>query len=875
MVGRVRHRGWIWLAALWLATIPSAWADEPKLTAEVDRTSVTEGDAIILTVTLEGFSRNKEGPILPDIDGFEIYDAGHSTNMSIVNGSFSSSTTHTYQLVARKAGTFTLGAIEVRDKGKSYKTRPLGLEIVAAQVPDAPGGGQARPDDRAPAPSGTSGLFARVEVDKDEAFVDEQILLHFRLYQRTDVRIYEISGFEPPVTSGFWREDLGQQQQEYNVRIQGDVYRVREISWALYPTQPGELEIGAGRVVCHIPDTSRQRRRGNFDIFGGGLFNRKPVELMTEPVRIHVKPLPEEGKPAGFTGTVGQYEIEAAFDNQEARQGEPLALTVTIRGTGHIQTIGAPDWPAWDGMRVYDSGEAVSVNKRRDRVDGEKTFTQVLIPTRTGRIAFEPIRFAYFDPAQARYITASSHPLAIDALPAAPMPAGGGSDHIVSMGEDILYIQTGLAERLGPAGRGGLNAGWLIHIVPLLLIGAGALVHRRRTTLAADPVLARRRAALRRARQALAHLDRTADTARLAAGLAETLEAYLSDWLDIEVRGLRRADLRTELERAGLAEELIATGLGLLDWVDEVRFGAGAGGASGEGKITETERWLGACEDAFKQSANGAGGSRALLGLVVLALLLPAGVVSVQASQRPQQSIVEALRQAEAAYEDGRYGDALALYERVADAGWQSAELYYNLGCAAFKEGRVGWAVAYLEEARRLAPRDPNIRHNLNIASSRSRDRLPEEERPSWLLLALTRLLDSYAPADGVRALLVLLWASAAGLLLYWLGPPFLRRPSRYALLLCGALGLIAVVGISLKAYQIATAPSGVVVASEAQILSGPRSGETVQFVLHEGTLLHLGRDAGAWREIWLNEEMRGWLPSEQVAALRSPNWLP
>lgn len=603
----MRHKRFLLLAGILLGLVGHAAAEDPVVRAQVDRTSVVEGEAIILTVTLAGFSRSKDGPILPAMDGFEIYDAGHSTNMSIVNGSFSSSTTHTYQLVARKAGTYTLGSVEVRDKGKAYKTRPLGLEVIAADAPSAPAPGQTRPDAGTAPPTTAQGLFARVEIDKNEAFVDEQILLHFRLYQRTDVRIHEISGFEPPTTSGFWREDLGQQQQEYNVRIQGELHRVRQISWALYPTKAGELEIGPGRVVCHVPDTSRQRRRGTFDIFGGGLLNRKPVELKTEPLRIQVKPLPEEGRPPGFTGTVGQYEIHAAFDNQEARQGEPLALMVTIRGAGHIETIGAPEWPAWNGMRVYDSGEAVSVEKRPDRVVGEKTFTQVLIPTRSGRIACDPIRFSFFDPAQARYVTASSGPLAIEVLPAAPLPAGGGSDHIVSMGEDILYIQTGLAERLRPAQQRGPSVGWLIHLVPIGLVGAGAWVRRRRAALAADPVLARRRGAAKRARQILASMGGDAETARIAVGLGEALEAYLSDWLDIEVRGLRRADLRAELERTGLPEDLTETALALFAWVDEIRFGAGEGRSAAAARITEAGEWMQACEEVFKRTANGVG----------------------------------------------------------------------------------------------------------------------------------------------------------------------------------------------------------------------------------------------------------------------------
>ncbi len=253
------------------------------------------------------------------------------------------------------------------------------------------------------------------------------------------------------------------------------------------------------------------------------------------------------------------------------------------------------------------------------------------------------------------------------------------------------------------------------------------------------------------------------------------------------------------------------------------------------------------------------------------ALLLAA---TVHADGRIPQSVIDVLRSAQSAYETGEYDEAGRLYEQVLASGWRAPSLYYNLGCASFKAGRVGWAVAYLEEARRLSPRDVSIQHNLEIATSRSRDRLPEE-RPSWLLDLMAGVLDSYAPSDVVVAILAILWVGAVVLALHWLAPRRLRRWTRGTLYLLGALLVLSGAGLFLKAYQISSAHSGVVVAPEAQVLAGPREGETVQFVLHEGTQLHLGRHAGQWREVWLSDEMRGWLPVDAVVALSGPRWLP
>ncbi len=272
-----------------------------------------------------------------------------------------------------------------------------------------------------------------------------------------------------------------------------------------------------------------------------------------------------------------------------------------------------------------------------------------------------------------------------------------------------------------------------------------------------------------------------------------------------------------------------------------------------------------------------AGGRIAARAAALLGAALIAGLVlgAPEAGGRTlPQSVVERAQRAQAAYEEGRFEEALATYRELLEAGWESADLYYNLGCASYRAGRIGWSVAYLEQARRMAPRDPDIRHNLRVATAHQRDRV-DREPPSPLLGAMAGLLDGYSPADAVRALLGVFWIGCFLVAALWLVRGRVRTLLRRLLVVVALLGLLVLSGVLLKAYQLATAPSGVVVAEEGRVLSGPREGETVQFVLHEGTLVHLGRAAGPWREIWLTEEMRGWLPEEAVVALRKARWLP
>jgi hypothetical protein len=562
-------------AALLLLLATPARADEPRLRAQLERASAAVGEQLRLSVTLEGFSQRAGEPQIPPVAGIEIYDAGRSTSISLVNGRLSSSTSYTFVVVPGSAGTFTLGPITVEDKGRAYTTEPLTLTVGAggpAPAARAPGVSPSRSaESPAPAAAG-QGLFARLETDKRDAYPGEQITLHFRLFQRDDIALTDLADFQPPATEGFWREDLGP-QREYTTQIDGRTYRVREMSWALFATRAGDLQVGSASIVAYV--AGRSRGRSPFDdFFGGSRLDRRPVPLQAEGWTVRVRPLPDEGRPEGFTGSVGDYRLEARFDVPQARRGEPFTLTAKVSGTGHVQAIGAPSWPDWKGLRVFDSGEAVSVDKGEDRIGGEKTFTQVLIASRAGKVRLDPVRFVFFDPARRRYQTVSTLPLEIQVVEGgAGVDAGGGE--ALPLAEDVLYIHTDIASELRPPSAGGASAAWAMLALPVVLVGGAALLRWRRATAESDPAFGRRSQAFRSARRALAGGPHGETAARTAARIAELLETYLSDWLDIPVRGTTRDELRGALQTWGLPDELVRRVGALLDRSEEMRFGAG------------------------------------------------------------------------------------------------------------------------------------------------------------------------------------------------------------------------------------------------------------------------------------------------------------
>ena len=112
-------------------------------------------------------------------------------------------------------------------------------------------------------------------------------------------------------------------------------------------------------------------------------------------------------------------------------------------------------------------------------------------------------------------------------------------------------------------------------------------------------------------------------------------------------------------------------------------------------------------------------------------LLTAALITSASACQSGGDSSAAAgaAQRARDLYDRGQFRESHELLRQTMSQTGPSVVLLYNFGCALFRDGRLGEAIAAWESARILAPRDPDIRHNLQIATARQIDKLPEVER--------------------------------------------------------------------------------------------------------------------------------------------------
>jgi len=216
------------------------------------------------------------------------------------------------------------------------------------------------------------------------------------------------------------------------------------------------------------------------------------------------------------------------------------------------------------------------------------------------------------------------------------------------------------------------------------------------------------------------------------------------------------------------------------------------------------------------------------------------------------------------AFKAGKYQQAVELYEKIRTAGYESSALWYNLGVAYFKAGKLGLAVAALGRAAQLAPRDEDITYNLKYVRLFRQDRLTSP--PLLPLVAwFFRMVNLFTARELGWSLGILFWLLSTTFAIWFI----LRRKPLGRRFLAMAIALLVLFLINkawyLKRQEIEQTPHAVVLASEVAVHSGPLEATKVLFELHEaaeGTVVDSSAD---WLEIRLPDGKKGWLPRSEV----------
>ena len=224
--------------------------------------------------------------------------------------------------------------------------------------------------------------------------------------------------------------------------------------------------------------------------------------------------------------------------------------------------------------------------------------------------------------------------------------------------------------------------------------------------------------------------------------------------------------------------------------------------------------------------------------------------------------------EANSAYYANNFASASALYDSIESSGMVSAKLYYNKAGALFKMGKIGESILYYNKAQRLAPSDPDIAHNLEIAVSYTRNRI--EPVPEFFLKRWMNALGTTLNGNTWAWLSILFVAcTLAGALLFLL--PVGRRMRK-----TGFYGGLAALVLLILAFSFARSdwsetlhPSGgIVTTPSASVKSSPDSSGKDLFLLYEGDCVRILDTMNDWSEIAVANGNRGWIRSGTVSII-------
>jgi tetratricopeptide (TPR) repeat protein len=219
--------------------------------------------------------------------------------------------------------------------------------------------------------------------------------------------------------------------------------------------------------------------------------------------------------------------------------------------------------------------------------------------------------------------------------------------------------------------------------------------------------------------------------------------------------------------------------------------------------------------------------------------------------------------QANQAYKEGRFQEAIDGYRQLIQSGHGSGHIYYNLGNGYIRLHQLGKAILNYERARLLLPRDADLDFNLRYARDHIRDKVPEVRNTMSIIFFWLRSLTLSDLFWGFAVLNTLFW----GILCLRI---FYRSEWTYYLILTIlTVWLITGLSLGLKWYQLALDDRAVVVPEEVNVLAGPDVNDTVLFKLHEGTLVHCERSEDGWVLVRFQDGKRGWVQADGIENIR------
>ena len=553
------------------ALVAPAFGAQSRVTAKLEPQSIVLGESAQLTVTSNGPTQSS----VPQVDGLEIEPIGQQTSIEMINGNVTANVEQLFSVTPNRVGDFTIPPI-------GGSGQPIKLHV------DNGSGGQTQrtaPQSRShlPAPSFSQrsnsatvdsknqSAFLRIELPKQELTVGELVPVKVKAYFRAGVSA-SLNGLPTLSTDAFTLNKVDDNPEQTNEMIDGVPYTVVTWTSALSAVKAGDYPLTLDLPVMVRVQEKGARRNNPFkdlfdddsafdDSFFDNFFSnarQKPLTLHTDGATVKIKPLPTQGRPADFSGAVGQFEVSNEVSAKNGTTGDPLTLKIKIEGRGNFDRVMTSGLTSSSDWKTYKPNGKFTANDSAG-IEGEKTFEQSIIPTKPGAQEIPALNFSYFDPEAQRYVTKNTTPIAIDvaqgtaSVPVAPAAPVADAPKANSDGLAPDQLVTG---RTVSSLRPLVLTPWFltlnaVMIASIVLSAAFRWLRHRRAN---DPHRLQREATEKSVRESLATMDaalKTQDAPRFFTAARQALQERLAAKWELPTSRVTIPEIRARLNGNG------------------------------------------------------------------------------------------------------------------------------------------------------------------------------------------------------------------------------------------------------------------------------------------------------------------------------------
>lgn len=342
----------------------SLWA---ALDASVDRTQVARNESLTLTLRYDGQSLGD--PDFSDLErDFEILSNQRQSHFALGSGGGESRTTWVLGLMPKRTGKLVIPSFHFKgDVSNAFE-----VEVSEPQRANA----------------GERPVFAEAELDQGQVHTNQQALLTLRFTSAIDLRDLGMSELE---IAGVDLVRLGDNQ--YRKTIDGRPHTVVEVRYALFPRQPGTVEIPPVRFSGIAPDPN--------DPFGGSLLRMagRRVTVATDSLSLEVQPKPGNAPPGPWLPAQGLSLAQRwSRPPDELVVGEPITRNLIVSAQGQQATQLPPlDIEAGDGFKLYPDQPELENQTDNNGLIGKRTESMAIVPTRAGQLTLPAIEVQWWD----------------------------------------------------------------------------------------------------------------------------------------------------------------------------------------------------------------------------------------------------------------------------------------------------------------------------------------------------------------------------------------------------------------------------------------------------------------------------------------------